>query len=951
MQRVVRFSLAGALTIAGLTACGDKVTVPPPVQQTVDSVVHSVTVSPPSATIAVGGKIILAASVDAGAGVSNRTVTWSTSDATVATVGTDGTVTGVKAGTVSITASAVANPAVKGASAITVGGGGGGPVTVLISAINQNGLPANLAAAAGQLDVVLDVDAGGQALKSVQATLTCGKQTMTRTQTISAAAPVSADAAQATVTLSFPTAEFNPTTGVPTLLNGPCTISASATTAGGTQSATNSQTLTLANQDVVVVTPSFSGGSTATDKAGVPWKSGALTVSALPVLYSGRTVSTVTVGLNGVDPVAGTQISKTVTVSTPTSGAFSASFPNATSGGSASARIGQITLAGSLYDALGVAAPVTPTVVAIDNQGNEVGLANANPAASSFRLDNQSPNAPTIAQIPPRQQGWINGTYTFTGTGGASTATKYVSGNDNGVSNGTVSGSTGLTGNTTFTYYVMAASGYPGNGLTNGTQVGAANCPTTGWTQVATGGDLAESANNQQYVVRIVEADKLGNVRCTDVGTGVGTGSFAVAMFGVDKTPPNATLLSSSDQAGAADPNQQINIAQPAVPSFIVSLSDNASGFSTTPLLTTVTRLAINPATGVASTPTDAGGFGCPTGLDGNGACSPVATTATVAGDYGTGGQGYFTFTSSALDLARNTTVVKNSPRTILIDKTAPVVGGLQVPAAIKGGTSVSFATSASDNLDLVSTDYTLSYNVAVGGNAAPFNIRASGPSLGTAFDNVLTTAASFSLSVPSFIRSVTAVDVNGTPTAGPGALANNITVRAYDAAGNVSNPGVSAINPLNIDQTSPTNFAALQSNGAQFQAFGVTTPATAVSDCPQSGCAGGANPANPTTVNLTAAAIGSEGATFQFLNPFTSVQFYFFNPNTSEWTLAGSTTAPVVTDDATSTHRTFTWTLAGFKPLPGLPAGPLKIIAVGVNAAGDALASNFSSTVTLTNP
>jgi len=338
MQRVVRSTLVGLLTIAGLTACGDKVTIPPAQTTPPDQVVHSVTVSPPSATIAVGGKIILAASVDAGSGVTDRTVTWTSSDATVATVGTDGTVTGIKSGTVTVTAASHFAPDVKGAAVVTVGGPATGPVTVLISSINQTNaqgqsVPANLANAFGQLDVILNVDAGGQALKSVTATLTCGSKTMTRTQNIGAAAVSAADEAAATVTLSFPTNEFNPTTGAPTLLNGPCTISASATTTSGSQSATNTQQLTLNNQDVVVVTSSFSGGSTATDRAGVPWKSGALTVSALPVLYTGRTVSTVTVGLNGVDPFTGAAIGKSVLVSTPTSGAFTASFPNATSGG------------------------------------------------------------------------------------------------------------------------------------------------------------------------------------------------------------------------------------------------------------------------------------------------------------------------------------------------------------------------------------------------------------------------------------------------------------------------------------------------------------------------------------------------------------------------------------------------------------------------------------------
>src|SRR5437016_5021987 len=104
MQRVVRSTFLGLLTIAGLTACGDKVTVTNPPTPTLGTVVHSVIVSPSALSILVGGKGILAASVDADAGVTNRGVTWSSSDATVATVGTDGTVTGIKAGTATVIA-------------------------------------------------------------------------------------------------------------------------------------------------------------------------------------------------------------------------------------------------------------------------------------------------------------------------------------------------------------------------------------------------------------------------------------------------------------------------------------------------------------------------------------------------------------------------------------------------------------------------------------------------------------------------------------------------------------------------------------------------------------------------------------------------------------------------------------------------------------------------------
>src|ERR1043165_6618705 len=82
MQRVVRSTLVGVLTLAGLTACGDKVPLPPPVTTTTvpSNVVRSVTVTPASANLNVGDKVSLTASVNADAGVTDRTVTWSSGD-------------------------------------------------------------------------------------------------------------------------------------------------------------------------------------------------------------------------------------------------------------------------------------------------------------------------------------------------------------------------------------------------------------------------------------------------------------------------------------------------------------------------------------------------------------------------------------------------------------------------------------------------------------------------------------------------------------------------------------------------------------------------------------------------------------------------------------------------------------------------------------------------------
>jgi predicted small lipoprotein YifL len=160
MQRVVRSTLVGLLTVAGLTACGDKITIPPQVTTPpVEGVVREVTVSPQNVTIPVNGSATFAASVNADAGITDRTVTWASSNTTVATIdASTGVATGRAAGTTTITATSRANTSVRGAAVLTVTGTAvGQPPTVTIQGVNQtvcgvagcNSVPANLFGAAG----------------------------------------------------------------------------------------------------------------------------------------------------------------------------------------------------------------------------------------------------------------------------------------------------------------------------------------------------------------------------------------------------------------------------------------------------------------------------------------------------------------------------------------------------------------------------------------------------------------------------------------------------------------------------------------------------------------------------------------------------------------------------------------------------------------------------------
>ena len=111
-RSVLRFStvtaVAGLTALVTLTACGgsggDSPTAPPPPPP--PAAVSSVALDHSTASILIGGTVLITATpTDAqGSALSGRTVTWSSNDSTIASVGSSGLVTGKGAGTTSINA-------------------------------------------------------------------------------------------------------------------------------------------------------------------------------------------------------------------------------------------------------------------------------------------------------------------------------------------------------------------------------------------------------------------------------------------------------------------------------------------------------------------------------------------------------------------------------------------------------------------------------------------------------------------------------------------------------------------------------------------------------------------------------------------------------------------------------------------------------------------------------
>ena len=97
---------------------------------------NTITVTPSTSSIAVGGNVTLTANVDSG----SSSVTWSSNNNSIATV-SNGVVTGVAAGSATITATSTINTSIKGTASITVKS---------LSSLNLSGTATNKSYSAGQ---------------------------------------------------------------------------------------------------------------------------------------------------------------------------------------------------------------------------------------------------------------------------------------------------------------------------------------------------------------------------------------------------------------------------------------------------------------------------------------------------------------------------------------------------------------------------------------------------------------------------------------------------------------------------------------------------------------------------------------------------------------------------------------------------------------------------------
>jgi len=887
MHKLSRSLFAGFVAMGALVACDDVDPTPPPPQVT------AVNVVPENVVLSVGGTATLAATVVGDAGLTDRTVTWTSSNQAVATVSPAGVVTAVAAGQTTILAKSNADPNVQGAASVVVNALSVPAVSISSVTLN-NGDAVDINNVNGQINVTLLLAPNGAPVSKVELFAQCPGQAAPGV--LAAGQNFAGNNAPAgPITLSFNTARLNTAQTGPEWLNGACQLTARLTSPGSTPQATPvTLAATFNNADAVLTTVTPAAGPTA-GPAGRPWWGGAVAVRVTPVLYSGATAGSVAVNIAGTT-TQGVAVSQTRTATGP----FPATVTFPTTG---TGNIGGITVGGA--NVAGVqGGPILVTTSALNASG--IAVPTPGSAPNSFNYDSQAPAAGTYAfNTQGTANNWIGTAFLFNtaaGNGYTAAATSGIStGNDfDGVDNVTVAFEAADINTDAGQTCTAAQTGLTFAAVTGGSALNST--PVNGITP-----------NGPSKCLRVKERDALGNETIFFVAP--------ATTFGVDRENP----ILVGNAAGTA--NQSIwNIAgtapaagtagAAAAATYDFTLRDTLSGFDATPVNYNVTRLFAN-ASGVQQP------LGCIVGTGASCAPTDGAQTVAVSGTDRiasisiTGGsalEGYFTFNGTARDQAANSSAALPT-RVTLVDNTIPTVGSVFQPAGVmQGNTSVAFtAVDALDNVELYQATSILTYPVAT--------IRGAIQQIGTPFDGTLQASVpTLTATFNNFYRSLT--NAIGTVGAKP----TQVGVRVVDAALNPSATSVRPLLPTDIANASTVPF-----NDATIgvQSFAITSAVSGTATSPN--CTSGA--ACVVTVTL-------QGPSGTFLNPFAGGGVNLYLDVAGELVLLSPVpnTAGVQTDNGVNRFYTYTFSTTGIPAVTVATA--FDVYAIGFTQAGDALLS-----------
>jgi hypothetical protein len=881
------------LTAIGMTACRDTVTPPPPPPPLQISITPSGTIP-----LAVGETAVVTAAVTGGAEGTNRSVTFQSSNPSVATVNaTTGLVTAVAPGSATITATAAADPNLRASVQVTVSPAAPplAPVTISIAAITQGGtnIPVNVNNVAGQIDVVVNLTVPtGQQVSAVEVLM---GTTVACRQTFADAAgtDLDVDAAQQTQTIvcSIPTNELD-ADGRPVFLNQQITVSARAIHPDGTVSATAERQITLMNINILnatVTTTAVAGPGTAPDPTGLLWHEGNVVVNVRPAIFTGGAVTNITICVVQNDPAEAGPTPAQGTTScrsgTPdASNLLSVSFPKANAmGAAATAGVANVTSNDLRVQATSIVANEQGPALTVAPSPPPVGPLQGAAQGPFIRLDNVMPSAPT-AEFPAANQvaggAWAGANFMFT----AATMIT-VAAVDPGAALSPPSG----VGGVNYTFHAIANTA-ANQALTNAQIVAQGQ-------QITTGSDLAQTDVATSYILVVRARDALGNA------------SFfrLVLPFGVDLTPPTFAVLAGSPA------NMLIN----PVTAFTFSFTDERSGFGVNPVWVRIVR-----HTGAATVRCINVNTGADTAVPAAG-CAFVNLTGTSfsvpAPD------AYYEITIHVRDRAGN----QSDPvdRLILRDNTPPPFPTITTVTIT--GLAVSIAGTVTDNLHVRSWDTRQSFAGAV---AAP----TGGVSNRLPVHGMMTVGtfgpAGRLLSVP------VASDFNlwHTLTDVPSDNWDNVNgggFGVYDVARNFNDnytPATASnqprVVPANLNAFIPVTLSnAIVCNGRTPPPSGDVLGVACATPTPQ-----------PSTTVITAEAQGPSGI---FENPFATVHFYRLDHNGNAIHIGSSSVPTLIEQTAPTPMRQYRWTVT--LSVTGEPGAFISnVFAVGVSSAGHAFRS-----------
>ena len=900
--------------------------------------VRSVTVAPDAVTMNPGGTQGFVANVDADPGVA-RSVTWASSNQAAVTITTAGVATAVAPGVSTITATSTANTSVVGAASVTVRTPTSARVSIQKVTVAGNlNAPVNLAATAGQIDVTIDVDPGDFVAQKVDLLVdgtVVGSQSFTAAQSMDLTnAHAFADLANAVAStvISFNTAAFDANTGAVAAINqnGPHVLSARLTVVGGGAggSATPSLAITFANANTWVATMAFTGTTatatgTSGTSAGLAYKRGGLTITALPVIYNaGQSVVAAGsfVSFGSFCDASGTGLR---TIAVTGTGPFTAALPQTIpSGGAAVNTVSSYEFSSAACAGVFPNGEV-PTLTAVDNNGNTI-LAGVGPAvATGIRLDNRAPGAPQFAANPNgRQNGWINDVVGLTGSNTSNTDNDWII---NGTADVGVGGGSTATG--AYQRFLRVGDGTAG---------------TVSAARSATASDVpaypAPTVTNISLCAIATARDQLGNESALPSSStsclvpplatfaGVGTGTTHL-LFGFDDTEPTIAY----DVSSLAD---QARVAGGTIAgSFVVTLADvgavgNSGMLAGSPAIgNTIRRTATGttfPADCVVGTSASSNTV-CNQSITNMTFGLPLASTNAAVS--GSSVAGYYTFDATAIDAAGNRMPIA-APRVIVYDNTPATATAPAVPVTITG--SFSAAAFLNDNLSIRDYYYTVGFTTAL---IAPTTITlAAAPTAVDAFNaaTLSNTNVGINTTVNTFLglqngstTPPTAYAASSNPLGAVNLFVRDQTQAAY------TGPATSVVAP-----TAPTTGVSVTNFSGAF-----TNTASATTLCATAAASGGCTVGSPDpgTVTLTSTATGT---TAVFNNPFSRVDFYA--QNGADLVLVGSVPAASATLVDNGATRVWTYSLANlsanalFTQLGGISGGaPGAAIARNVYAFG----------------